>query len=152
MWLKDAGAPVDLLLHTDALARHAAAEDDSPTMLSLAAFGTVYGLLAAGMPDLAQGKLALLTALTTHLFQQRVDKAFDGHLADRVGRGLRHRLEGPVIHACQGDDLAQLVARSTTSGRCQRLLAMRASSRGTAVDAWSAAAARRVCGDRRRKG
>lgn len=65
MWLKDAGAPVDLLLHTDALARNAAAEDGSHTMLGLAAFGTVYALLAAGMPDLAQAELDSVTLPAT---------------------------------------------------------------------------------------
>ncbi|MGH3979828.1 MAG: helix-turn-helix domain-containing protein [Pseudonocardiaceae bacterium] len=64
MWLKDAGAPIDLLWQADAMALEAAERHGEDTTLGLAAFGTVYGLLADGRFALAQAELDSVTLPT----------------------------------------------------------------------------------------
>ncbi len=66
MWLDDAGAPKDLRRQVASLARDLAQEHGEVTTLGVAAFGTAYALLAAGMLDLAQGELdAVVLPATT---------------------------------------------------------------------------------------
>ncbi|MPZ66128.1 MAG: helix-turn-helix domain-containing protein, partial [Pseudonocardiaceae bacterium] len=61
MWLKDAGAPVDLRGQAALLARNAAREHGEVTTLGMAAFGTVNALRATGDFDLAQAELNATT-------------------------------------------------------------------------------------------
>lgn len=56
-WLRDVGAPLDLGWQAASLAQQSAERLAEPAALGLAAFGTVHGLLAAGVFDLAGDQL-----------------------------------------------------------------------------------------------
>ncbi len=61
MWLRDAGASLDLRWQAATLARDMAREHDEATTLGAAAFGTANALLAAGAFDLAAAELDAVT-------------------------------------------------------------------------------------------
>lgn len=61
MWLRLAGAPVDLRREATNLAREAAREHGDAASLGVAAYGSVYALVNSGMFDLAQAELDSLT-------------------------------------------------------------------------------------------
>ncbi|MGH3923816.1 MAG: helix-turn-helix domain-containing protein, partial [Pseudonocardiaceae bacterium] len=65
MWLDDAGATVDLRRQVALVARGLAQQHGEVATLGVAAFGTVYALLAEGMLDLAQGELDAVTLPAT---------------------------------------------------------------------------------------
>ncbi|MFI6031699.1 helix-turn-helix domain-containing protein [Amycolatopsis magusensis] len=57
-WLSDIGASLDLAWQASTLARSAAEELDEPLLRGVSAFGTAFGLLAAGGFDMAARTLA----------------------------------------------------------------------------------------------
>lgn len=61
MWLRDAGASLDLRWQAATLARDTAREHGDTTSLGVAAFGSANALLAAGAFDLAQAELDAMT-------------------------------------------------------------------------------------------
>jgi transcriptional regulator with XRE-family HTH domain len=60
MWLRDAGAPADLLRQAAGLARRVACEHGEVATWAVATFGTFYALINSGMFDLARAKLDAL--------------------------------------------------------------------------------------------
>lgn len=61
MWLRNAGASLDLRWQAATLAQDLARERSDPATLGVAAFGTANALLATGAFDLAQAKLDAVT-------------------------------------------------------------------------------------------